>query len=1578
VQLALVGLLHAWGITPTAVTGHSTGEIAAAFTAGALDLREAVIASYYRGLINSQHIDPSAAGAMMAVGLGASEVGPYLQDVTAGRVTVACHNSPSSVTLSGDSEAVSELEKTLTENGVFARKLRVQAAFHSHHMLPLQDAYRSALTRGFRRHVKREFAHGVLFYSPVSGEIVNDANQLGPQHWVDNMLEPVRFAESFRNMVFTESTKSQKIDTVVEIGPHSALAGPIRQCLSDSMLKGLGVTYGSCLERGKHAVQTMQTLAGLLWQRGCHLEFAQVNFEQGLGLVRAMPGLPSYPWNHSKSYWIEPRSSHEHRMRPYPPHPLLGVKIPGMSSDSPVWRLVLRAEELPWMRDHVVQSEMVYPAAGYVAMAIEAMRQLHNAEDKCISGYLIRDLQIEKALRVPDDSEGTEVQLYIESSDEASLVKDWRKFRIYATSMQEGGWDSIAHGTIAVELDEGQAKTSVLRSTAALTDAGNKYHREMKPQDLFESLGSIGISHGPLFRNLTNIRLSNSRSAATLLIPDTAATIPHRYEQEHVIHPITLDGVFQSFYCTLSSEAFKMVGASVPRSIKSLFVSSRIMEKGAGQRLNVLSRLLDHNRQGFVVAAAVTPDDAGDESLRALVEIEDMHFQSLGRSDSAESQTDDDQVCVICEWERSPTLNDLSPVAPSLKQEASMEEIEMTKDLARVTYHFVHDVLGQLTEKDVAGLEWYHKRFYEWMRQFEQKASRNELAPRSERWAKISEGSKYMLIDKVEKASIHGQLAVRIGKNLLGIMRKTIAPLELMLEGKLLYEFYQHFLNFPQSALQAGQAVRALAAENPRARILEIGGGTAGCTWPVLQALKEGNDVLFEHYDFTDVSVGFFAAAKERLSSWGDLISYSALDIEKDPEEQGFKPGSYDIIVAAQVLHATKNLNATLKNARKLLAENGKMVLVETTQDMPEVHLIFGTLPGWWLSEEPERKYSPNLPLKSWDGYLKDAGFSGLDRNVWDHHTMSCIMTTVANSRQPEVEEAPVIVYVDEVPPIAWTKEFMGRIQACCQGEPVLAKLGSFDATGKTCILLSGISGGAQIFDETNFSAIKNLVTQAKALLWVTAGSSVDCENPENALHLGLLRTARLEDTRRVYVSLDLDPSRDPWSRVASEAITRVLQATLYNQEKTSTFGLEYAERSGEILIPRLHNDALEDEGLQIVEPEPTMQPFVQSGRNLRMHVDAPGLLDSIVFKDNTEWKQEEQVPDGWVEIQPRVFGLNFKDVMLAMGMLKQKQELGLECAGIATRVGRGVERAHVQEGDRVCAFTGHGHFGNRVRVPWTSVARLPDTMTFETGASFVLPFITAYYSLFNSGHCEVGDKVLVHSASGGVGQACINLLQWKGIEVFATAGTTEKRDFLATTYGIPPDHILSSRDSSFADAVLDATDGKGVDVVINSLGGKLLDASWHVLAQHGRFVEIGKRDIHMNKSLRMEPFQKALSFIHVDVVQLADTKGPIIQRILREVVGLLTNRNIRGISPVTPFAISDAGRALRMMQTGSHIGKLVLVAGTDDMVKASNQSCPIFHKKQRNFANCNGSRPCSHPLPSLCRRTVPTWLSVG
>lgn len=1165
-------------------------------------------------------------------------------------------------------------------------------------------------------------------------------------------------------------------------------------------------------------------------------------------------------------------------------------------------------------------------------MAIEAVHQLHSS-NTTIMGYLLEEIEILRATVIPEDNEGVELQLFLEPVSEKALDTGKRVFRIY-TAVPDGSWAEAARGYITVDLNSSRSGPA-LRSTREINMAA-ECSKVIGPKSFYESLAAVGVKHGQPFQALVAIRKGDDQSISTLVVPDSASHMPYNWQQQHVIHPITLDAVFQAAYTSLSTNARNTVGAAVPRSVKSLFVSAEISPE-PGTQLQASSRLLHYHRQGFDASLAVRSQTVD----HMVIEVDTMRFQSVGAVDT-DSSSGQQKICAFEEWVPSVQLNQpLALFGTKLQRAADPSEISISQDLTRAAYHLIADAMKLLTAEDIAQLEWYHKSLYRWMELQLQLAKDDKLAPRSSRWARATPGAKAALVDRVAGASTNGALTVRIGRNLLAILRKEIAPLELLLEGGLLYQFYREMLHFTESTQQLAEIARAITREKPRARILEIGAGTGGCTEPVLKAIG-GDGIIpasFEHYTFTDISSGFFQAARDRFAAYGDLLSYQPLNIEQDLAEQGFTE-KYDLIIAAQVLHATKKMSVTMRNVRKLLKDGGKLLLVETTRDTADGHLIFGTLPGWWLSEEPERKYSPNMSLQTWRPILENAGFTGIDLNVWDcedeQHRASSVIMSTAIPQEPSLYDSPVVlVYDSPEPPLDWLHGLSQQVKEITGTAPAIIGLDMIQhVEGKLCIFLSGLNGMTKKHDEYDFDSIKILTTKSKGLLWVTSGSAIDCEFPENALHRGLLRTCRVEDGTRRFGSLDLDPSRE-WDAESHALIVKVF-SNIFNDAADAPEDFEYAERNGQILLPRLNRDLAENgkfiNGGSTVE----MQPFVQDapdGRILKLEVTKPGLLDSIVFRDDEDF--EVPLPDNWVEVQPRAYGINFRDVMSAMGQLDEKQELGVECAGLVTRAGSSAS-ARLKPGTRVIALTPHGHISARVRVPWHNVVTMPADMDFPEAASVAAVFATAYYSMFEVARVEAGETMLVHAAAGGVGQACIILAQWKGIKVLATVGSPEKRDFLIKTYGLRDDQIFSSRDESFVSGVLDATNQQGVDVVINSLAGPLLSATWDIVAQHGRFIEIGKKDIHSNKALEMRPFRKAVGFSAVDLVQLCDTRGHIVQRVLVAVMELLRTKTIRNISPVVTYPLSDIARAFRTMQAGKHIGKIVVVPSVDDMVKVS------------------------------------------
>lgn len=305
-QTCLVDLLESWGVTPSAVTSHSSGEIAAAYAAGALSFREALGVAYFRDDLAVKYQLSALGGGMLAVGLGRQDVERYLRQVEGGdAVVVACVNSPSSVTLSGNGVILERLTSLFEEENVFARRLRVPIAHHSWHVGIMAQEYLDALRELVSERSGSSACWGksvVTYVSPVTGTRIALLESLrSAKHWTDNLSRPVLFHQAMEALLSVpdlggcmrnESTTA--IDVIVEIGPHSQLESVIREILG-----GREAKYVSCLKRNVHAVETMQEAACQLWQIGCPVDLNSVNSLDGV-LRKFLSGLPSYPWCHTR------------------------------------------------------------------------------------------------------------------------------------------------------------------------------------------------------------------------------------------------------------------------------------------------------------------------------------------------------------------------------------------------------------------------------------------------------------------------------------------------------------------------------------------------------------------------------------------------------------------------------------------------------------------------------------------------------------------------------------------------------------------------------------------------------------------------------------------------------------------------------------------------------------------------------------------------------------------------------------------------------------------------------------------------------------------------------------------------------------------------------------------------------------------------------------------------------------------------------------------------------------------------------------------------------------------------------
>ncbi len=402
-QVALVELLRSWNISPAAVVGHSSGEIAAAYAIGALSREDAWKAAFYRGLLSSEmKINaPNLNGSMMAAGMSPEQAEEWFSKVTEGQLVVACINSPTSITISGDTAGIDQLLGLLKEAGIFARKLLVDTAYHSPHMQTVAQDYYELLSDI----TPLAAAGSTTMHSSVTGTLI-EADQLGAMNWVRNLTSPVKFSSAvydmLRPMRGAKRLEENAVDILVEVGPHSALQGPATQTLKAHNI--INIPYLSVLTRNQSAVETAINLAGGLFAHGYEVNIQEANVDSGRSSVKTLVDLPIYPWKHSQRFWHDSRVEREYLSRERPKHSLLGAPSPSIGERERIWRGFIRLSEEPWIADHKIHGTILYPAAGYLAMAVEAAWQIADPARK-IAAYRLRDIQLTSASIMTEDAD---------------------------------------------------------------------------------------------------------------------------------------------------------------------------------------------------------------------------------------------------------------------------------------------------------------------------------------------------------------------------------------------------------------------------------------------------------------------------------------------------------------------------------------------------------------------------------------------------------------------------------------------------------------------------------------------------------------------------------------------------------------------------------------------------------------------------------------------------------------------------------------------------------------------------------------------------------------------------------------------------------------------------------------------------------------------------------------------------------------------------------------------------------------------------------------------------------------------
>lgn len=650
VQIALVDLLKASGILPSAVLGHSSGEIAAAYAGGFLTREDAWLVAFRRGehAHSIQYLHPEVEGLMMAVGLSATHVQEYTRRVPPGTVAIACENSPVSVTISGDKEQVLYLAEEMDEDAVSHRLLVVSTAYHSHHMRLIAQSYQTSLD-GVR---PLSIAQDSRMFSSVTGAEIF-ASQVGAEYWTKNLTSPVLFNQAFSTMY-----QAVKPKLVVEVSPAATLARPIQQIVT-SLASGkatLDLPYIPLLKRNEDAAVTALTALGDLWARGYPADFSWAwRSKEGL-FPQLLVDLPPYPFNHSKTYWFESHLGVSLRQRKHGRKDLIGAPLVESTPQMSRWRGFLRLDENPWLNDHKVQKVIIYPAAGLVTMALEAARQYSDPSLR-VDSYQISNFTIVKPVIIPGSQHGMEHMistqaLKVPSPDATNGIAVY-SFSI-ETKTEHGPWQENANGLINISYG-GKLEDEPPAESIRCQDYRDTYWKlrsectqEISARSLYERLDGIGMNYGPLFQNIVSLARGEYSCTSIVRIPDTKSKMPAQFEYDHLIHPATLDTMFQTVFA-VGDETM------VPSCIRQISFSPAML-KGAGAEFHGYAVA---QRKGFrgAVADIVMSDATFSKPMVVVDGMESIKLASSGTSGFLRSNR---HLCSELTWQK------LYPVRPGM------------------------------------------------------------------------------------------------------------------------------------------------------------------------------------------------------------------------------------------------------------------------------------------------------------------------------------------------------------------------------------------------------------------------------------------------------------------------------------------------------------------------------------------------------------------------------------------------------------------------------------------------------------------------------------------------------------------------------------------------------------------------------------------------------------------------------------------------------------------------------------------------------------------------------------------------
>nr|Q50LG3.1 RecName: Full=Highly reducing polyketide synthase AFT9-1; Short=HR-PKS AFT9-1; AltName: Full=AF-toxin biosynthesis protein 9-1 [Alternaria alternata]BAD97694.1 Aft9-1 [Alternaria alternata] len=1373
IQIALVETFRSFGISPGAVVGHSSGEIAAAYTAGYLSHDTAIKIAYYRGF--SAEIAKAKGmenGAMLATDLGEATAREYVAKLVKGKATVACQNSPNSSTLSGDTTAVSELEEMLSKDSVFNRRLQVDAAYHSHHMEAAAEEYEKSLGDVC---VEQPLTK-VRFFSSVVGREVWEG--FDSTYWTTNLTSTVRYCDALQALCrtqFAQPQGEQSHQLFVEIGPHNALAGPTRQSISD-LDKQSTYSYMSALVRGSGGVGTILGVLSELIKHGHHVDLAALRtLDPTCQEANVLHDLPSYAWDHSKRFWNESRLSREYRLRKHPYHDLLGLKMTDHTPLRPSWRYLVGVEGLPWLKDHIVDGTIIFPGSGYLCMVMEAA-----------------ETSFTKALIIPESPSRVELQLNFCPVGPTN----GNAFHFVITAVSAAGiWAEHCKGSVEVKYAAANRPRKALDIPVTFDqiseglDVESEAIEKISSQELYDELSAVGNTYGPMFRGINKAIIQADRSASFISIPDVTRMMPAQYMRPHFIHPTTLDILLHSSLPLVNRQVGQ--ASIMPVRIDELALSTLIQNE-SGSSLAAITTLTSADLRGGDADILVF-SDSGDATDRPVMSVSGLELRRLAPTGQPATSGTARDICYEMKWDADVefiSAEFLRPqkLPPSVKQKWDV--------IDRATDIYIQRCLQHLGKRALDASGDHHKLLVKWM---------NSTVAKTQTCEDPTEAK---ILEMSSSQGVEGEFLARLGPALPEIITGKVNPLQLMLEDGLLYRVYADDSSKRCYDLMAGY-LNSKSFKQSGFAVLEIGAGTGGATLPFLQSLDHnGNRPVV--FDFTDISAGLFESAKERLQDWSDVVNFRTLDIEKNPKDQGFTEGFYDIILACNVLHATSSVDSTLSKVRQLLKPEGVLLLLEVTKPRHYHNVTFGTLPGWWKGVNDSRAAGPLLSPEGWSTRMRKASLN-MQLAVYDDNETPISSLIVAKPIQEVTKKKQVQIVLDSSVPI-WLRKFADQVLSRLAAEEFGVSLTSWDEMTvnphDSSIWLVIDNGEHPVLSHVTPIQLQSVTEMLKApshVLWISVVHDPQfSENPFKHLITGISRTAHAENDRLKMITVDVQQSicqeegKEEGNRFMSFLMGVVISLS---KADLLTIEREYVYKNGQVNIPRvLPSPDIQGWMPGNVTGLPEMKPFHDSQKAWILDIERSEFMKMPVFTENDAFR--ESLDENEIEIDVEAIGVP--------ELLIRHSINGF--AGRVIAIRSKVDGIKVK--DNIVAFAASS-YPNRLRVHQSQARVVPQGVSSRIAAALLIPLMAVSHALVNIASTN-SPIVLIHGATGTIAQSSVAIAKALGSVIIQTVSGDVESPALDDVVSTFADHVVPDQGYSSKHQLQKVLRQRKVDVILS------------------------------------------------------------------------------------------------------------------------------------------------------------------